>query len=136
MHIVASAFRGICPSTFSNEPLLVLGLHTHIARRYRFDSETVFSPDRAVAVSSSSSFPSSLHLGPRDPHLEMWLAVRRASIWIRLVIRIRLVIQIRLVIRIVCGCTDLSLNHVKVSEFPARDCVIPRRDVAHSFSEG
>ena len=54
----------------------------------RFDSETVFSPDCSVAASSSSCFPSSLHLGPRDPCLEMRLAVRLAAIRIRLVIRL------------------------------------------------
>ena len=81
---------GICPSAFSNasELLLVLGLHTNIGRCHRFDSETVFGPDRAVVASSSSCFPSSLHLGPRDPRLEMRLAVRLAAIRIRLVIRL------------------------------------------------
>ena len=82
----AHSVGGICPSTFSNELLLVLGLHTHIAQCHRFNSETVFSPNRAIVTSSSSCFPSSLHLGPRDPRLEMRLAVRLA-IRLRHVIR-------------------------------------------------
>ena len=88
----------VCLSIFSNGLLLVLGLYTHIARCHRFDSGSVFGPDRAVAASSSSSFPPSLHLGPQDPLLEMWLVIRLAAIWIRLVIRIRLIIWIQLVI--------------------------------------
>ena len=91
-HAVASAFMGWYMSGYiSNGLLLVLGLHTHIARCHRFDSETVFSPDHAVAASSSSSFPFFFRLGPREPRLEMRLAVRLAAIWIRLIIRIRLI---------------------------------------------
>ena len=112
----------VCPGTFSNGLLLVLGLHTHIARCYRSNSETVFGPDHAVAASSSSSFPFFFCLGPRDPRLEMQLAVRLAAIWIQLVIRL-------------CRRIALSLNHVEASAFPAKDRVISRQDLAYSLSK-